>query len=401
MKFIERHKITLSIATICLTICGCIIFYNYTSIPAYSICVDDKAICYVYNKEQYEALNKEVNKDFSDRFGLKDIKSKLTVNKVRVKEEDLDNGDVEGIKKLVYKEMNIFVNATVMKFDSNEVAVVASEQEANSVVENLKKIYVNQNKNGKAIDCVINNKITYEKRRVPAVFLQNLEEISKIIVKKNSELQGKLVNYYVRATVEAKETILPPTTIKNSDTIVKGQRKVSSEGASGEKLVYKEVEIKDNKIIAEKKIGEKIIKAPVEKIIINGTKAPKVVAASIANLPSRGIISSYFGERWGKSHNGIDIASVVGSPIYAAFDGVVKEVGYEADGYGNFVEIQHSNGVLTLYGHCSKLEVSHGEKVSKGTEIAKVGNTGRSTGPHLHFEVRLNGKAVNPLQYLR
>jgi murein DD-endopeptidase MepM/ murein hydrolase activator NlpD len=94
-------------------------------------------------------------------------------------------------------------------------------------------------------------------------------------------------------------------------------------------------------------------------------------------------------------HGGIDIAAEKGTDIYAAYDGVVTMAGYSST-YGNYVIIEHSSNIKTLYAHCSKLLVKEGQQVSKGDKIALVGSTGRSTGPHLHFEVRIGGNRVNP-----
>jgi murein DD-endopeptidase MepM/ murein hydrolase activator NlpD len=110
-------------------------------------------------------------------------------------------------------------------------------------------------------------------------------------------------------------------------------------------------------------------------------------------------ISSHFGHRWGRMHRGIDLQAPHGVNIYAANGGRVIYSGWES-GYGNLVIIDHGNGVRTKYAHCSKLSVSVGDVVEQGQRIAKVGSTGHSTGPHLHFEVVVNGKARNPIAYL-
>ena len=121
-------------------------------------------------------------------------------------------------------------------------------------------------------------------------------------------------------------------------------------------------------------------------------------------------VSSEFGMRNGKMHNGIDLAAPKGTPIYAAADGVVVGVvkgitreqnASDGGGYGNYVIIQHKDGTFsTLYAHCSKVDVSKGQEVKQGQKIGEVGNTGNSSGNHLHFEVRQNGTAVNPRNYI-
>ena len=108
-------------------------------------------------------------------------------------------------------------------------------------------------------------------------------------------------------------------------------------------------------------------------------------------------ITQYFNIR----HTGADIADAIGTPIYAAEDGVVTTAGWNKGGYGYYIVINHGAGMQTLYAHNSKLYVKAGDHVTRGQQIAEMGSTGRSTGPHLHFEVRINGRRTNPLIYIR
>ena len=111
--------------------------------------------------------------------------------------------------------------------------------------------------------------------------------------------------------------------------------------------------------------------------------------------PSR-VVTSNFGARWGRQHKGLDIKVYIGDTIRAAFDGKVRVVRYDKRGYGKFVVIRHPNGLETYYGHLSKQLVSEDQEVRAGDVIGLGGNTGRSTGSHLHFETRLGGVALNP-----
>ncbi|WP_084505147.1 M23 family metallopeptidase [Nocardia harenae] len=115
-------------------------------------------------------------------------------------------------------------------------------------------------------------------------------------------------------------------------------------------------------------------------------------------LPARGLFTSGFGSRWGTMHQGIDIAGPIGSPIYAVADGTVIDAG-PAQGFGLWVRIRHDDGTVTVYGHMYDFFVSVGERVPAGMQIARIGNRGDSTGPHLHFEVIERGQHVDPQRW--
>ncbi len=122
-------------------------------------------------------------------------------------------------------------------------------------------------------------------------------------------------------------------------------------------------------------------------------------------LPSNGWITSYFGPRFSpfagslKMHEGLDIGARIGTTVIAPADGIVSFAG-EKSGFGKFVQIDHGYGLETIFGHASSVLVHNGQRITRGQNIARVGNTGRSTGPHLHYEVRVNGTAVDPLYFI-
>jgi muramidase (phage lysozyme) len=111
-------------------------------------------------------------------------------------------------------------------------------------------------------------------------------------------------------------------------------------------------------------------------------------------------LTSGYGWRWGRLHAGVDYAIPVGTPVYAATSGLIDYIGYDGDGYGNFMDIKSPEGVITRYAHLDQVKASQGQQVTVGQQIADSGNTGSSTGPHLHFEIRINGQALDPLAYL-
>lgn len=140
--------------------------------------------------------------------------------------------------------------------------------------------------------------------------------------------------------------------------------------------------------------------------LLDSLKSKKNLLASTPSLrPTRGWISSDFGYRISpftgrkEIHKGLDIATRQGTPIIATADGVITFSGPKWM-YGNFLSVDHGYGMVTRYGHCEKVLKKKGDRVHRGDVIALVGNTGRSTGPHLHYEIRLNGVPVNPVKYI-
>ena len=139
---------------------------------------------------------------------------------------------------------------------------------------------------------------------------------------------------------------------------------------------------------------------PFDPSLVGGSGAADSHIPSI--WPTTGVVSSPYGLRWGGTdfHPGMDIANDMGTPIVATADGVVEYAGWNSGGYGNMVDINHGNGIMTRYGHASQVVVSVGQHVKRGQLIAYMGSTGFSTGPHVHYEVHVNGNRVNPISYL-
>lgn len=193
--------------------------------------------------------------------------------------------------------------------------------------------------------------------------------------------------------------------------IYKGEEKVRQEGNDGVKELTVSVDKVNGKEISRTHLAEKILREPTTKIIAYGTKEKPKNAGGASVTPGKkgtfmhplngkGRISSQYGSRWGSFHRGIDIAASAGTPIYAAASGTVIYSGYNSGGFGNLIMIDHGNGYQTYYAHNSKNFAKVGQKVSKGQNIGAVGSTGNSTGNHVHFEIRKNGKPINPYSYI-
>ncbi|MBQ3106997.1 MAG: peptidoglycan DD-metalloendopeptidase family protein [Firmicutes bacterium] len=199
------------------------------------------------------------------------------------------------------------------------------------------------------------------------------------------------------------ESVAYKTSYKETSALWKGEYQVQSYGKKGKNEVTYQVVSENGVQVSKETLSTEVISEPVTQITLKGTKPLSTVigTGSFVNPMDTLRVSSAFGvnrSRFGR-HYGIDWYNPTGTPIYVVDDGVVTFAG-EAGTYGYLVKVSHGSNVETYYAHCSKLLVKIGDVVTKGQTIALVGNTGRSTGPHLHFEVRVNGIAVNPVNYL-
>lgn len=152
-------------------------------------------------------------------------------------------------------------------------------------------------------------------------------------------------------------------------------------------------------MVQEEWLGQSVVKASLPEVVYSGTKVVGEGTGMFAWPVSGAMISSSYGERWGRTHKGVDLVSG-NRTIKAADAGTVSFAGVQ-NGYGNVVIVNHNNGYVTYYGHLSSISVSTGQKLGQGSPIGIMGSTGRSTGTHLHFEIRKNGTAINPMKYLK
>lgn len=204
----------------------------------------------------------------------------------------------------------------------------------------------------------------------------------------------------VTETIEVRtEEIDYETEYVDDDTIYKGLKVATTEGVEGILEVTESVKTSNKEVIEVIRIDEQKLSEPINAIVSVGTKPiPDVGSVGFLIHPSWYRITSYFGPRWGSHHNGIDFGVPYGTAIYAADGGTVTKAGWNG-GYGILVEITHINGMVTRYAHNSSTAVSVGQEVGQGQLISYSGNTGNSTGPHMHFEVLVDGVFVNPFDY--
>lgn len=239
--------------------------------------------------------------------------------------------------------------------------------------------------------------------------------LKKDIITTDDEIYNTIIStgttfYKYYAIILDSEEKMYVATLEEAENAIQELKDKDSNNISKISLVEKyETELK------EFSTTEQVVEDLYEKKVVIAKSTSPVSYSSSANLsstvaslngvslsrPVSGTISSRYGMRWGKQHKGLDIAAPYGTPIYASGDGKVITSSYGWNGgYGNYVVIDHGNGITTAYGHCSSLVAQYGRTVSQGDLIAYVGSTGDSSGNHLHFEIRVNGIAQNPQNYL-
>ena len=218
----------------------------------------------------------------------------------------------------------------------------------------------------------------------------------------NLRTYSPLITVIASCETTVKEEIPYRVQEKQDSSLYVGERKVVQPGQTGEKeveyrLVYRNGVEADRKVIA-----ERVLQEPEPRVVAKGSRmlvASRSGSSSLLSWPAGGGIASAYGMRSGRMHTGIDIAANHGAPVVAGEAGRVTSAAYQG-GYGLMVQIDHGGGVVTRYAHLSSAAVKSGQQVERGQLIGRVGSTGNSTGPHLHFEVLFNGQHKNPVNYL-
>lgn len=210
-----------------------------------------------------------------------------------------------------------------------------------------------------------------------------------------------LINVETILTKAVTEQYSAPVEEKKDSALYQGERRVLAQGQSGKREVTYQFTGRNGIEIDRKVIHEEILEEAKPKVVATGTRVLLASRGGSGRLgwPLSGPISSHFGPRGGGMHTGLDIEGYTGASVVAAESGTVTMARWYA-GYGKCVDISHGEGIVTRYSHLSAILVDVGQRVDRGELVGKVGTTGYTTGPHLHFEVIINGTARNPLSYL-
>ncbi len=271
-----------------------------------------------------------------------------------------------------------------------------------------------QNSSKEGIEAALNKRLnSYNNGEgCKAEFLQDVKveegyfPRSLITTLASAEEKLEKVSVKTVSTVAYTEEIPFETVTTKSSAYLSGYKKVTSKGVTGKKDVKAVVTLVNGVETARDVIESVTVSEPVaQKVTVGTATASKVSSANKASKAmfkwplkkvAGQVITSYYGD--GRNHRAIDIASPKGTPILAALGGTVSFAGFARD-YGYYVIIDHGNGYQTLYSHACQLNVEKGQVVTTGQTIGLVGKTGRATGNHLHYEVRINGNRMDPLNY--
>ena len=296
---------------------------------------------------------------------------------------------------LVYRPTySVYLNGEQIGYTQNETKL---QKRINNYIEN------GDGTNGNLAFIQINQMPTYEICMLKKDVVTNDDEIFNKVVQ-----EGQPYYRYYSILVEQEEKAYV-STFQEAEQIVSQLKEKKSNNIDKVAIIEKyETTSKEfsttDKIVADLYVKKpKPVVKPKTTVYYSGSKGASYskinIGISLAR-PVSGIITSRFGARWGGTHKGLDIAAPTGTRISAAATGTVTFVKYSNVSLGNHLIISHGNGVETVYGHCSKIYAKVGQKVQQGQAIAAVGSTGNSTGPHLHLEVRKNGVAYNPQNYV-
>ncbi len=337
---------------------------NQDMIPAYSVSVDDEIVFALTNKDAVLSV-------------LADYKNSFL--------QDKTNGSANFCQNVAVT--HCYVPKTALK--TKETAALALQKG---------RMEMYQLSEGESIDSVCSQfNITLDDLMQHNI-IKDIENFSTGVL--NIPTGKPLILVETKETLTFEEAV-PRTIVEKEDaSLYEGSLVIKQEGADGLKVIEAMVTSQNGVETDRDVLSENLISAAVDQIVYKGTKKlPKATSGSMA-IPASGTLTSRFGSRWGRNHNGIDMSAAVGTAIFAADNGVVTYSEYNDGGFGYLMKIDHGNGLETYYAHCNELLVPEGTVVKKGDLIARVGNTGRSTGAHLHFEVRLDGTPIDPAAYI-
>lgn len=362
--------------------------------------IDGKIIGYVDNKSEtiqvYKELITDINLEYEDvNLQKENIKFK------NIKDDNILLSNKEEIKSGILGAITGNVRAYKLNIGGKNFGYINSQERVNNVLKLVTDRYIEDLNISKDIVVSANVvcKIDLEETVINISDIKTQDEISEKIYETSINEENLLdIDINVKETVE--EEIIAESIVINDDSMYMGESREDT-GKNGMKLVDKEIVYTNGEISKTTILKEVILVSPQNTVIHRGSKNPYDDGIAFLSRPTRGgFTTSNYGARWESFHKGIDIAGNIGDDVMAAIDGEVIYAQYNDGGYGNLIMLKHKDNMVTYYAHLSGIYVNVGDKINKDDIIGAVGNTGFSTGPHLHFELRVNDEPVNPAEYI-
>lgn len=328
-----------------------------------------------------EAIDNYKSK-YEDRYGVDIIKAKYEFNS---SDEELRN---------TISEYAFDIDAYSILKNGRSIYALKDEDAANEFLTDLENHYYSDN----TVSVKIKDDIEIKREKMPLRAVMTVKAALEEVLENNKLKNENAINVLLTKKENVEEVITMPIESQDDPSLPRGETVLSMDGEDGLKTVKSISYYENDELISKVVLEENVKKKAAPKLVLVGTR--KALADGSFIKPTRGGYSSGFGRRWGRMHQGVDIDADYGDDVFSADGGVVSFAGTLGT-YGNLIEIDHQNGYKTRYAHLSSINVSKGDTLTKGEFIGKVGATGRVTGPHLHFEVIVNGKAQDPMNYLR
>ena len=328
-----------------------------------------------------EAIDNYKSK-YEDRYGVYLIKAKYEFNS---SDEELRN---------TISEDAFDIDAYAILKNGRSIYALKNEDAANEFLTDLENHYYSDN----TMSVKIKDDVEIKREKMSLRAVKTVKAALEEVLENNKLKNEKAINVLLTKKENVEEVITMPVESQDDPSLPRGETVLSMDGEDGLKSVKSISYYENDELISKVVLEENVKKKAAPKLVLVGTR--KALADGSFIKPTRGGYSSGFGRRWGRMHHGVDIDADYGDDVFSADGGVVSFAGTLGT-YGNLIEIDHQNGYKTRYAHLSSINVSKGDTLTKGEFIGKVGATGRVTGPHLHFEVIVNGKAQDPMNYLR
>jgi len=444
---INKKKLLIHFTIFVLVVLGFVAILN--NVTAYEYAYNGRVLGMVKNQEDVlkvvDLVSTQLSKEHNAEVSI-DKEQDITFHRVITMNSDID--DMEDVLGRLTYMQNMNAKGYGIYVNEKRIAIVDSKKTANSILTHIKDLYLSADPNTEYEDVDFAETVEIKQIDTKLGRLQNPDAvISKImtgatvqkvhVVVAGETFSGIAKQYNISmADLQATNPLVTPeklsigqeilltqaapllvvqtvevltytkeipfeTTYENNASYYIGEQRNKVSGVNGEEQVTSRIVRNNGQQVAELVLENVVLSEPITAVFYVGTKEPppKQGTGSFIYPVSGYKMSSKFGSRWGRMHYGLDLACATGTRIVASDGGTVTFAGYSGS-YGYVVKINHGSNFTTVYAHCSKLFVKKGEKVYQGQHIANVGNTGRSTGPHCHFEIQVSGVPKNPLNYL-